>query len=571
MKISLNEFEHVIDETILKRGLTYFEKGHITELSIIEKGQYEAIVEGQETYTVQIDIKNNIIQDYNCDCPYDYGVICKHVVAVIFHLQMEFLDLDVKKTRKPKTKKPRKKSVHQLVKELLKIIPEDELIDFLTKLSKKDRNFRNVFITTFGHLNQEQSKEFYQEQIKNILKAARGRKGWIDWNDMKGVVNMTEPFLQNANSYIEKEQFENVFFIATALLDEFAKAIEYADDSNGDIGYFISSSIEILDDLTTNNISKNLKNEIFDYCILSFNNEYFEGWDWQYNVLDLATKLIENEKDIAKVMNCLNHLENKNETYSDYSKEFAQVKKLDLIRRFKTEKEAQEYVNKHISNSKIRADEIKRAIENKNYKRAITLSKDGIEYDQKDKPGLVKVWYDYLLEIAIAQKNTAKIIEYARFRLIDNFAGRMDYYQILKSAVKKENWTAFLNHLINEIQATDIYRRNNSLISEIYIKEKWWDRLLELLLKNTSLRNIEVFEPYLAKDYSTELIELYEKEIKSYLNNHYQMNRKTYKEACRYLRRMKKLGGTKKVDEIITYLKNKYPKRPALLDELNKV
>ena len=39
MKIPLNEFEHVIDETILKRGLAYFKGGAITDFSKISTGE----------------------------------------------------------------------------------------------------------------------------------------------------------------------------------------------------------------------------------------------------------------------------------------------------------------------------------------------------------------------------------------------------------------------------------------------------------------------------------------------------------------------------------------------------
>ena len=71
MNISIDEFEQIIDETILKRGLLYFEKGYITEFEKISDKEFEASVSGTEEYTVQLRIKNNIITEHNCDCPYD--------------------------------------------------------------------------------------------------------------------------------------------------------------------------------------------------------------------------------------------------------------------------------------------------------------------------------------------------------------------------------------------------------------------------------------------------------------------------------------------------------------------
>ena len=119
-------------------------------------------------------------------------ISCKHIVAVIFHLQQDELELNQPSISKPKKKKT--KSVSQQVKELLKAISHKELIEFVQENSKKDKKFRNYFLASFGHLSQNQSKEFYQKQIHSILQTAAGRNGWIGWSDMKYVANTTEPF-----------------------------------------------------------------------------------------------------------------------------------------------------------------------------------------------------------------------------------------------------------------------------------------------------------------------------------------------------------------------------------------
>ena len=54
--MSLNEFEQIIDETILKRGLSYFENGYITEFMEISIEKYEANISGTEEYTVRLEI-----------------------------------------------------------------------------------------------------------------------------------------------------------------------------------------------------------------------------------------------------------------------------------------------------------------------------------------------------------------------------------------------------------------------------------------------------------------------------------------------------------------------------------
>jgi len=560
MKIPLNEFEQLIDERILKRGLSYFKGGAITDFTEVSNGEYEANVSGTEEYTVQLVINNSTIIEHNCDCPYDMGPVCKHIVAVIFYLQQDKLNLNQPNLTIPKKKKT--KSASQQVKELLKAISHKELIEFVQENSKKDKKFRNYFLASFGHLSQNQSKEFYQKQIHSILQSAAGRDGWIGWSDMKYVVITTEPFLENAEKYLANNNFENVFFISTALLEEMTEAFQYGDDSNGDLGYFVESAMELLSKLTHENLPKPLKDDVFKYCISSFNQKLFEGWDWHLGMLHIACELIEKESDADIILSCLDTIN------GEYERERAQTFKLDLLRRFKDEMEVEKYINKHISNSSIRTKEIEKAFKSKNFERVILLSNDGIKYDDKNKPGLVKIWYNWLLKVAQSEKDTSKIIQYSRFLLIDNFHPEQDYYQILKDNVENEKWHPFLEDIINEITPKTRWRYTE-LVRKIYIKEEWWDRLFNMLKQNLSMENIQQNEKYLANDYSSELIEMYSERIINYVEKF--VGRNHYQTACRYLRRMKKLGGNTKVNELIEQFRNKYPQRRAMMDELNKV
>lgn len=561
MTIPLAIFEQVIDETILKRGFDYFKKGYISDFTEVSTGEYEATISGTEDYSVLLEIKSNTVVAHSCDCPYDMGPVCKHVAATIFYLQQDILDIDKKPASKPRAK--RTKSVAQQIKELLKTISHDELMLFIEENSKSDKKFRATFVASFGHLSQDQSKVFYQKQISGILIAAKGRDSWIPWSNMKFVVKTTEPFLVNANKYFENKYFENVFYISTVLLEEFTEAFDFADDSNGDLGYFIQASMELLSNLSKSNLPEKLRTEFFDYCISTFNKKLFSGWDWHLDMIYLATQISQNQNEADIVIQCLDNFKGK------YEKENAEFLKLDLLRKFKSGKEIQSYIDKHISNSSIRTDEIAKAFEIKNYDRAIKLSEDGIAFDKKEKPGLVKNWYNWLLKVAQAQKDTRKIIAYARYLFIDNFHPRQNYYQILKTTIVKEDWHPFLEQLIIDITPVKTRWTYTEQLREIYIKEQWWDRLFGMLKQNVSLGNIEQNEIHLSQDYNDELLELYADRISKYVEKY--VGRNHYQTACRYLRRMKKLGGLEHVNGLIENFKVIYPQRKALMDELSRV
>ena len=172
MKIPLNSFEQYIDETILKRGFQYFKKGLVHEPEELMKGDYEAIVDGTEPYTVNLTIKNDVVTEHVCTCPYDIGPVCKHVAAVLFYLQQNELDLGAKPSRKKAgtSKSSGKKTVAQQVDELLEKLSHDNLKEYIKELCLKDSNFRQQFLTHYASLVMPDSQELYARQIRPYLK-----------------------------------------------------------------------------------------------------------------------------------------------------------------------------------------------------------------------------------------------------------------------------------------------------------------------------------------------------------------------------------------------------------------
>lgn len=67
MKLLLSDFEQHVDLVILKRGLQYYNKGHVSAFDEISHNEYEAIVEGTETYTVRLTINEGTVNKSVCD------------------------------------------------------------------------------------------------------------------------------------------------------------------------------------------------------------------------------------------------------------------------------------------------------------------------------------------------------------------------------------------------------------------------------------------------------------------------------------------------------------------------
>src|ERR1019366_427960 len=201
MNIPLNQFEQHINETILKRGLSYYKQGAVTSVDELEPNIYFAEVEGSESYEVEIEIKKGFITDIDCSCPYDGG-ICKHAVAVLFTIQAEELkleDVQIQTSAKIKNSKTAKeKTPKEQLNLLLNQLSKDELIKSILEIGVKDKSVLYQLLSKYSYLHQEQTQDFYTKQVKNIIKSTQARDGFIGYHEVKKLQKPMDELLVNA-------------------------------------------------------------------------------------------------------------------------------------------------------------------------------------------------------------------------------------------------------------------------------------------------------------------------------------------------------------------------------------
>ncbi len=580
MNIPLNEFEQHIDEDILKRGLQYFKKGYVTSVDEQSGGEYEAIVEGSDTYIVQLQLKNGSVTACNCTCPYDWGPVCKHEVAVMFYLQQDALGLKAKKktatkssplTEALKTEKKavkKKKTIQEQLEEILEKLPPEELRGYIGEYCDKDKAFRNLFLAQYLHLIQPVSQDIFSKQIRAVLKSASGRYGYIDYAGARQVGIAIYQLYQLAGKAMTAGNWRKAMYMGCAMLEEMTKAIEHGDDSNGDLGGGIDNAQDILFRIAQECTDSDIRSELFEYSVDAYHRKLFEGWDWHYAMLALAVELQKTEDEKMRILQYLDQIKPSRDGW-DFRYEDAQKQRLKLIRKTEGEARANDYLEANISNPDFRRELIVKAIEEKNYDKAISLAEKGITADQRDKPGLADEWKWHLLNVYQLQEEPEKIIEQALYLFL--YARRFstkEMYDIMKKYVPAADWKLFFEQLVAEKIKSERWISFHS-IADMYTWEEQWENLLSLLIKYPSLDNIAYVEKHLAKQYAEQLVELYYKEIEDYLEKN--VSRGHYKTACKYLRRMNKLGGLEKTEILIAELRTKYKQRRALMEELDKV
>lgn len=388
MRIPFNNFEEIFGEIILDRGLSYYKDGHVTEVVKISDNEFEITVVGTEEYSVALKIEKDKVVEYFCNCPYDRGPVCKHIIASLYYLKEN--EVYFGNTIQLPKEKFESKTVTQQLNEVLERVSDRELKEFIVDRGKADKQFRNLFLSTFSYPADNISKEFYQKQINAIVHASTDKYGLIGWNEMDRFQDAMSPIFSNMKKQYEEQNYQTAFHIAAALMEEMVDGLQFIDDSMGSIGCIIKDALEMLHNIALKHLPEDFREEFYNYCITAFKEEFLEAGDWHIDILTVAFRLIENEHEADRVIECLDNVKEK------YLMDEVQSFKMKILTKYKDKAEAQRFIDENITNSLMRNAEIQNAFINKDFERAIKLSKEGIEHDKEKRPELQKDGYSWL-------------------------------------------------------------------------------------------------------------------------------------------------------------------------------
>src|SRR5690606_21915278 len=177
--MNILNFEEFVSEKVKERGYDYYASGSIVE-KYVGADEYLFVVKGSDRYEVVVKLgENGEIISSNCDCPYDYGPICKHQVAAFYELLEDIngIKQDVKKIGKKSGKKI------DLI-DVLRELSKEELITVLLDLAEKDEVLESNLVYKYSKHDYEDEIKLCKKAIKEVVRAHKGRQGFIPYRDV---------------------------------------------------------------------------------------------------------------------------------------------------------------------------------------------------------------------------------------------------------------------------------------------------------------------------------------------------------------------------------------------------
>jgi hypothetical protein len=581
--MTIDNFEKHINPAILERGRNYFNDGLVGDLEE-DDHTWTAEVYGSEDYQVAITLnEQGEICEHSCDCPYD-GTLCKHVAAVCYavreetakHLTISSEEISVKA----------KKGTFE---NLLNRINMNEYKDFIRRHAAQDKNFKTRFELFFSNKGSNVDIERkYGDLIRKLVRKYSDH-GFIDYRATGRLSSDMNKLLNDGSDMIVRNNFEDAFLLTKAALKELITIIGECDDSDGRIGDTFDTAIQLLGDVAqSDNAAPALKQQIFDFLKTELTNQdYFSYGDFGYNLFSvfrgLAIQLNQSKEFIGFIDDVCRKLTGK---YDDYQKDFFQKERILFYREIGWDDAAEKLVLQNLDIVEIRQAEVKKAVDRKDYAGAKRLIVDGIRIaEEKEHPGTVSQWKKELLDIAVLEKDTGNIRQLSRYFAF-NHGFDKDYYRQWKQTFPAAEQNAEMEKLIaeriNEANNENAKYRKNSFfassrspyliyVAPVYIEEQMWDRLLALVQTENRLDALLTYHEYLAKRYPEEMAALYLPKFE-HMGIHVE-GRSQYADLARKMKMV--LTDIPEAREPITKLVRdliaKNPRRPAMIEELNKV
>ncbi len=567
MNISLDQFEQVIEERILERGLKCFESGAVNEPEELEPGLYEAVVNGSDDYTVRVRIKGNAVTEYDCDCPYD-GTVCKHVVALIFELQQDQLTLPKRGKGKKAAKKP---TVAEQVDRALAGLPHNELSAYVRERCMADAAFRQHFLIACAPQAITEGRKDHLKLLRSNLRAVAGRGGFFGWNETLAAASVLHDMLGKAENLMQKGHPQRALPMISAVIEAGTEAIQRADDSNGDIGGGLESAMELLEQLANADHEEAFRKELLAEVLRLQADKDICDHDFNDHLEPAAAALVRTAAEAVPLMASL-----KRSADAVHGGSSARSALLGLTLRFQGQEAAAVLEESFMAHSDVRESAIEAAIKAKDWPRARRLAVEGGHAKLNGRPATHEhYWMPHLLRIAQLTKDIPEVVRLARTLLVDSNTNGMELYRLLHQHVPAGEWPTFFETLLSDLRSGKYQHR--SLIANICAAEQRWDVVMDIVRKEEGSNGIPYFHSTL-DDYEAELTVHYPEEVATLLAERAEAyasksgpKRDDYVQAVKLLRRLRKLGGQELVASLVTDWRLRLKRRIGLMEQLDKL
>lgn len=562
--MQLQNFDQYISSSnIYLRGKEYYESNLIANVEHTYPDHWSAEIEGSYIYQVKVELNGKEIVSWDCDCPYDHGNICKHVVAFLLYIRAHKEDhpLLIEIPANP---------AQASISELLKFVDQTEILSFISRYAAQYPEFRKTLEQQFHPAKKIAPGKDYRKEIQkcfNVKGVSYDRYGHPA--DVDEISYNLYNYIEEAKFLIKENCLKEAAFICLEIIEHIGDKIEDYYDHDGTLIDDCQRAAEVLHDIIAQNPSGDLLKLLQEKLGELIKNNNYDNYGLADidDLLFMVTVKSSGFEDGIKLID--EALKSEPDSFRTHS---LVVSKIEMLEKAGKNTDVKDVIDQYLYLPKIREVKLNQLIDNKQYQDALALIEEGIKIAKdKDHRGTVTDWKEKQLLIYQELKDSEKVLSLSEDLFYTGRDG-MQYFRILKSIISKSQWPDYLERLLEKMETGRQWGLNH-VLAEIYIEEQYWGKLMLHVEKHMCLgqySSTEAYESYLIPRYCERLLKLYHTQLLDYAEKN--MGRNHYSFVAKTLNKIKTFpGGQEITRKLLTHFRTVYTRRPAMMQELRVV
>jgi hypothetical protein len=566
MEFTLDNFEDEIDDTILRRGMSYYHAGAVIHLEEADTDVWEAIVRGSRKYDVEIIVEEGEVISAECDCPYDWGGPCKHIVATLFAIRDENPSFPASSKKGKQKKKEEAKVEAQLAARMdavLAQLPPESIRQFLAEQLRQDQNLLRHFLLRYEHQEELHDPEKVESYLQSKLRLSIETNLYTDvvfWNELADKIGGILVF---TDAWLAKGDALPAIRVIRACTVTAIEANGMRPSTATKMPAQMSAGIERLARIADGRgITAEVSAYAFAQCLEIGKLSGRIGHDDCRQLFQTAEQFARPGIDHQALLRLYDDMR----ITGCFGKEEI-PKRLALTRTWMGEEMELAFIEANLHISAIRELVIDRAIQRHQYQEAERLAKDGLQQPKGHSDQRDMIWLKCLVRIAVLQGDLETGIKYAKQLFSTDARKRKEVYFEVKGMFPAASWHITSEKLLQLPHLRSLMHPGT--LAEIYVAEGWPDRLLALLQREKNPYLLEQFGKHLDPVHRGAAVAVWEAILITHLESC--TERVAYQVACNYLRQIRSLGGHEVFDYMCKFIREEFKRRSAFMQELDKL
>ena len=437
---------------------------------------------------------------------------------------------------------------------------KEQLTALILDHCRDDKRFRNQVLSAL-----EESGQWELASIKEVVKdsiRSNTRRGYIDEDGCDNICADLDDALDKARNRIERGQYGLALEITQFVL---TTGIGLMDEYTDGLFLTIGAALETVG-LAAKGLAESgsERGEWVRKLLKIAQDPMFDNWeDWQFDFLERIIVLADaqNEGEFDRVLLLLDNKRWENFRDTDHYTEQTNLIRYKIACAVRGPAAGRAFLEKHMALDMFRRMLVQEYMEEGNYAGAERLCLERLALGETLQRYTSNQWNYLLYEVYQKWGKRAKQTGQARKLAL---SGDMKFYEIAKELLTEDGqWQEEYPTFLSELE--------DALSTNQYMEILAAEEETTLLMDQVRVYRDRVFQygGVLAGQYGEEVYGMCSAVIRQFAKRI--GNRKDYQHLCGLLRSLVEFGGIAEAQALIRELRQTYPRRPALLEELEQV